>query len=227
MIGMLGHDLRNPLNAVSMTIAAVLRRPDLPDDLRGKMECVHRAAGRMTEMIGTLLDLARVGSIGNVGMSPAPADLGAIVEQVVDEHRAGRPERAIEVDLRGDLHGVWDPARVAQVVSNLVGNALEHGDPKAPVCVSADGEQADVITLEVRNQGPPIQADLIPVLFDPFVRGASAARESGLGLGLYIVKQIVVGHGGTISVESTAQTGTTFTMRVPRVVHRPPGGRHD
>jgi signal transduction histidine kinase len=219
MMGILGHDLRNPLNAVSMAASALVRRPDLPEDMRAKVQVIQRAAGRMTELIESLLELARVGSISKMGLSPAPLDLGALARELVDEERAACPERSIELDVRGNLQGEWDPSRLAQVLSNLVSNALSHGDPRAPVWVSLDGERAEV-TLRVKNEGSPIPPGLLPVLFEPFVRKAGDASHGGLGLGLYIVKQIVVGHGGTVGVESTAQAGTTFTVRLPRSVHR-------
>jgi signal transduction histidine kinase len=215
MIAILGHDLLNPLNTVHMTASVLLRRPDLAEDVRKKMMVIERASGRMAEMIHTLRELARVGSFGKVGMSPAPVDLGDIVHQVVDEQRAARVECSIELDLQGDLHGEGDAPRLAQVVSNLVSNALIHGHERGPVHVAVSGEPTE-LTLKVKNEGPPIPGDVIPQLFDPSHRRAGDDSRSGFGLGLFIVRQIVVGHGGTIDVESSAEAGTTFTVRLPR-----------
>jgi signal transduction histidine kinase len=218
IMAILGHDLLNPINTVNMAASVLLGYPDLPEEARAKARIIQRASGRMAEMIQTLRELSRVGSFGKVGMSPAAVDLGDIVQQIVDEQRAARPESSIEVDVRGDLHGEWDPSRLAQVVSNLVSNALTHGEERGPVRVSVDGGPAEV-TLKVNNGGSPIPPERIPLLFDPSHRRAGHDSPSGLGLGLFIVRQIVVGHGGTIDVESSAQTGTTFTVRLPRSSH--------
>ena len=114
------------------------------------------------------------------------------------------------------MEAEWDPARMSQTVSNLVGNALTHGERGAPVHVSVHGDEREV-DLEVHNSGPPIPSDLLPVLFQPFRRGMLEDGTSwSLGLGLYIVDQIVAAHGGTVSVRSTAQEGTTFTVHLPR-----------
>jgi PAS domain S-box-containing protein len=215
MIGVLGHDLRNPLTAIRMGAAAVLRQPELPHDVRKKLQVVHRATGRMTEMIETLLDFARVEALGRLPLSPVPTDLGERAREVVDEARAAWPERAVELETRGDLRGQWDPARVEQAMSNLIANALQHGAPGKPVHVSV-ADVATAVAVEVRNEGAPIPADLMPVVFEPFSRGTSDTSPQGLGLGLYVVKQIVVAHGGTIDVVSSADSGTSFTLLLPR-----------
>ncbi len=215
MNGILGHDLRNPLAAVSLAAGALLEQPDLPAPARNKAVVIQRASRRMTEMIETLLDFTRVRALGRLPVSPVPIDLAALVWEVIDESRAAFPGSAIELDVQGDLHGEWDQARVAQTLSNLVANAIAYGDPGAPVRVSAVGEDADVL-VKVNNAGTPIAPDLIPVFFEPFRRGARERSPQGLGLGLYIVKQIVLAHGGTVDVESNAETGTTFTLRLPR-----------
>jgi signal transduction histidine kinase len=216
VLGILGHDLRDPLSAVAVTAAALLRRVDLGGPCREKVEVIKRAADRMTEMISTLLDVTRLRSRGKMAISPVPADLGVLAREVVEESRAAKPGRTIELDLRGDLHGRWDAGRVGEAISNLVTNALHHGDPREPVRLSVDGLGAEV-ALQVKNEGPPIPVELMPVLFEPFTRGASEdAPTRGLGLGLYIVRQVALAHGGRIEVESSAEAGTTFTMVLPR-----------
>jgi signal transduction histidine kinase len=215
MNGILGHDLRNPLGAVLLAAGALLQQPDLPVSARDKAVVIQRASGRMTEMIETLLDFTRVRAMGRLPVSPVAIDLAVLVREVADESRAAFPGSAIELDVQGDLHGEWDSARVAQTLSNLVANAIAYGDPGVPVRVSAVGEDADVL-VKVNNKGTPIAPDLIPVFFEPFRRGARDRSPHGLGLGLYIVKQIVLAHGGTVDVESSAETGTTFTLRLPR-----------
>jgi PAS domain S-box-containing protein len=216
MMGILGHDLRNPLSALSVADAMLLRRKDLPADAREQALRIRRAADRMKEMIETLLDFTRARFLGKVPVEPVPSDLGEIAGGVVDEQRVAWPDHEIVLDLHGDLHGEWDPGRMAEVISNLVGNAIAYGEPGTPVHVSVDGDDADV-TLKVSNEGPPIPSDLMPVLFEPFRRGVPEDKSPrGLGLGLYIVQQIVLAHGGTVDVESTATKGTTFTLHLPR-----------
>jgi PAS domain S-box-containing protein len=216
MIGILGHDLRNPLTAIRMAAAGLLRNPDLPEKLNEKTQVIYKASGRMTEMIETLLDFARVASFGSLPLSPAPTDLGARVREVVDEARAAWPDRTIELEMSGDLHGRWDPARVQQAMSNLIANALQHGEPRKAVHVSVDGVGTAVL-LKVKNEGTPIPSNLMPFVFEPFSRGPSDTSPQGLGLGLYIVKQIAVAHRGAVDVESSTEVGTVFTLILPRV----------
>ncbi len=216
MMGILGHDLRTPLSTIMMAEGLLLRRSDLTGEAREHVLRVRHAADRMQEMIGTLLDFTRARFLGRVPVSPAPADMGEIARGVVDELHVAWPSHRLELEVRGDSHGQWDSGRAAQVISNLVGNAITYGDPDTPINVSVDGT-GDEMILKVANHGQPIPADLLPVLFEPFRRGAPEDRSPrGLGLGLYIVQQIVLAHDGNIYVESTAQGGTTFTVRLPR-----------
>jgi PAS domain S-box-containing protein len=215
MMGVLGHDLRNPLAAVNAAADAALQR-DLADDVRRKVQVIQRAAGRMTEMIETLLYLTRVETFGTLPITRVPTDLSAAVRRVVDEAHFARPNRSIELEVRGDTNSVWDPARIEQAIGNLVANALQHGDPRSAVHVAVDGTAQEAVVLTVQNEGTPISIDRIPGLFEPFSRGPSDASPTGLGLGLFIVKQITVAHGGAVGVESTAEGGTVFTMRLPR-----------
>jgi signal transduction histidine kinase len=212
IMGVLGHDLRNPLNAAKLAAAALLRQ-DLPEAVRGKLAVIGRAADRMSEMIETLLDFARVRGQGGLPVTRVRTDLGALAREVASEFAAASPDRALEVDVRGELEGRWDPARVQQAISNLLANASEHGDPHGPVRLSVDGS-GEAVVVKVRNDGPPIPSELRPVLFEAFARGDRSPH--GLGLGLFIVKQIAVAHGGTIEVESSADTGTVFTLVLPR-----------
>ena len=232
LMGILGHDLRNPLSAVRTLAALLERREDLPESVRANLAEIGRAGQRMLEMIGTLLDFTNSRFQGGLPISPVPTDLNAVCRDVVGELLAAAPGRTIELELEGDGRGTWDPARMAQVVSNLIGNAIEHGASGAPVrvAVRGDGEEA---LIEVRNHGPAIAPELMAVMFEPFRRGAGSlrsathARGRGLGLGLYIAAQVVSAHGGTIAVESTAEHGTLFTVRLPRGrrVHPPEAHR--
>jgi signal transduction histidine kinase len=218
VMGMVGHDLRNPLNVVRLSVASSLRRKDVPDETRRHLSRIDGAAKRMVEMIGTLLDFAHARFGASLPIAPEPTDLAEVIRNVVEELRATNPDRAVRIELDGDGHGRWDPARMSQVASNLIGNALTHGSKSEPVRVSVLGDD-EVVVLDVRNRGPAIPAELMPVLFEPFRRGPAAERPSrfgGLGLGLFIARHIVLAHGGTIAARSTADEGTTFTVRLPR-----------
>ncbi len=214
MLGILGHDLRNPVAAVRTAATLLLRREGLDDDTRELAAAIDWSGKRMLEMIESLLDFSETRFKGALPMSPIATDLHEVTRAVVEEILAANPGRQIDLAVDGDGRGRWDPARMAQVVSNLVGNAIVYGAPGEPVRVSLDGD-ADLLRLKVWNAGAPIPPELFPVLFEPFRRGAPS-HARGLGLGLYIVKQIVTAHGGDIDVYSTAENGTRFAVRVPR-----------
>jgi signal transduction histidine kinase len=170
----------------------------------------------MANMVAQLLDLTRSRLAGGIPIDPRPADVSAIVSGIVDELRLVHPDRVIEWQSEGEERGRFDVDRLAQVVSNLVGNALEHGDPSRPISVRLSGEP-DQVVLFVHSEGPPIPPDLLPVIFDPYRRStARDERSKGLGLGLFITEQVVLGHGGTIEVRSSAEEGTTFAVKLPR-----------
>ncbi len=177
---------------------------------------IEGAALRMSEMIETLLDFTQTRFAGKLPISPAPTDLGELCGRVVGELAAAHPRRSIALEACGDARGRWDPGRIAQLVSNLVSNALTHGDPGAPVRVSVEAERE--VRLKVHNRGPAIVPEQMSALFEPFRRGSPAHSSGtrGLGLGLHIVKQIAIAHGGSISVQSSAEEGTTFCVELPR-----------
>jgi signal transduction histidine kinase len=216
MMGILGHDLRNPLGTIVMAADLLLRRRESEVTTHDRVLRIRRAAGRMQEMIDTLLDFSRARFLGRVPVQRVSADLGEISTGAIDELRLTWPDNSIELAVTGDPRGEWDPARMAQTISNLVGNAIAYGESGTSVQISIEGNEHDV-AMKVHNHGPPIPADLMPVLFQPFRRGLTEDRSPrGLGLGLYIVQQIVHGHGGTIAVDSTERDGTTFTLHLPR-----------
>jgi signal transduction histidine kinase len=170
----------------------------------------------MSRMIEDMLDMARARLAGGIPIQREPADLGALVDRVVSELQAAYPQRKIEVEQTGTLGGNWDGERLAQVAANLLGNALQHGDASGVVRVTVDGTRPDAVMIKVVNSGT-IPPDLLPQLFDPF-RGArrQTGRTEGLGLGLYIVQQIVLAHGGSVDVKSGNDNHTTFVVRIPR-----------
>ncbi len=214
-VGVLGHDLRTPLAAVKIG-TSLLRAPGAHDGIRAKaVDAIARSAARMENMVDQLLDATRAGVGGGIPIAPRPGtDLSKVVAAVADELRLAHPEREIRLRLLGDPVGRWDGERLGQVASNLLGNALRHGEPPVVAEVRGEGEQ---VTLEVRNGGQPIPRELLPSLFHPFRRGhAGAGRDAGLGLGLYICKALVEAHGGSLEVRSSEGEGTTFRARLPR-----------
>jgi len=214
-IGVLGHDLRAPLGAV-IAGAALLAVPEDNPQRRGRVVTrMMRSAQRMERMIGDLLDLTRARLGGTISLRRAEADLQKLCEEVVLESRAAHPEAVLQLTTRGNLVGDWDADRLAQVVSNLVGNAIQHG-AGTPVTLRAE-EEGDAVTLVVHNGGAPIPANVMPSVFEPLARGGSEGGGHSIGLGLFIARTIVSAHGGEISVRSSSEHGTTFTARLPKL----------
>ena len=210
-VGMLGHDLRNPLNAILMTARLLRRMTDAPKETNA-IDRVHASATRMSNMVTQLLDLTRSRLAGGIGLEKTRIDVSEVISEVVDELRRGYPGREIVWTPGAGLLTDADRDRFAQVLSNLIGNAVEHGDPARPVRVNLSAA-GDTMTFSVHNDGPSIAPDLLPLLFEPFRRTAARSeRSKGLGLGLYITDQIVRAHGGRIEVTSTPAHGTTFRV---------------
>jgi signal transduction histidine kinase len=215
LTAVLSHDLRSPLNAV-LTSALLIQRRSTEEPVRDTAGRILSSGRRMSRMIEDMLDMARARLAGGIPLKREPADLGALIDRVISEVDAAYPERKITVERAGELGGNWDGERLAQVVSNLLGNALQHGDASGTVRVTVDGTRADAVVIQVENSGT-IPPDLLPQLFDPF-RGSQrqTGRTEGLGLGLYIVQQIVHAHGGSVDVQSGNDNHTTFVVRIPR-----------
>src|SRR5579871_6044289 len=190
LVAMLSHDLRSPLNAV-LTSAMLIQRRSTEEPVQQIAQRIMSSTRRMARMIEDMLDLARARLAGGIPLRREPADLAPLLERAVTEIRAAYPQAAILVSHSGDLRGDWDTERLAQVTSNLVGNAVQHGEPGQPVELSADGTHAQEVVLSVSNAGT-IPPDLLPQLFDPFRGAQRQGRSEGLGLGLYIVQQIVL-----------------------------------
>jgi signal transduction histidine kinase len=215
-VGILGHDLRNPLGA--MVIGAELLASQLTEDKHLRTLQRMTAAGRrMAAMIEQLLDLTRARLGGGLGFLRAnqPLDVRELVGRTLDELRANHPGRELALEATGDCTTTGDPDRLLQLFSNLVANALTHGDPAGAVGVSVAGTSRDIV-VEVRNQGV-IPPERVPTLFEPFRRRPrDGSRSGGLGLGLFISQQIAMAHGGDIAVESSPDAGTIVTVRLPR-----------
>ncbi len=215
VLGIVGHDLRNPLGAVHMSAALLQKRGGLAGWQAQTVERMRSSAGRMARIIADLLSYTRTRLGSGLPIVRRPARLDEIVARVVDELRAANAGRQIEIAAEGDLSGEWDPDRLEQVASNLVSNAVDHGDPAAPVRVELAGEP-DAVVLRVRNAGPHLPPEVLSHLFEPFSRGPDekSRKASGLGLGLYISREIVRGHGGDIGAVSNGET--IVTVRLPR-----------
>jgi signal transduction histidine kinase len=221
-IGILGHDLRNPLNAILMA-ADTIRLRDKSEQVARPVQRIRSSAERMTRMIEQILDFTRARLGGGIPVEPKPMSLSALATQLAEEFEAGAPH-PITLESHGDTHGEWDSDRLAQVISNLLGNAIEHGDHSRPVRLSVDGSERAALRIGVWNAGA-ISDQVLPTLFEPFGVARNSHNFNGLGLGLYVVHEIVRAHGGTIEVHSSADTGTTFSVLVPRKAARGPGDR--
>jgi PAS domain S-box-containing protein len=220
LLGIVGHDLRTPLATIAYAAATLLRRGSLNEPDARTVARIATSAERMAHIVDQTLDFTRSRLGGGIPISPGRADLAAICRQVAEEIELAHPGAQFQLSVEGDPQGTWDAQRLAQLASNLLVNAVQHGAQQRPVGVQVCGN-GDIVELIVRNEGPPIAADLLPVVFEPFRRGHQSARAIGsLGLGLYIVRQIVVAHGGEVVADSTAADGTTFTVRLPRVARR-------
>ena len=218
-IAILGHDLRTPLGAVIMSSQLMLESHELDEPDASLADGIARSAMRMNEMVGDLLDLtsSRLGS--GIPIEREEMDLAQTAQDAIDEMAAAHPESNLTLKVSGDMHGRWDSSRISQVLSNLLSNAVQHGIANMPINVTLRGE-ADNIVLKVHNCGPAIPVSDLHGLFKPLKRlksGQPATRgSSNLGLGLYIAERIVTAHGGHIDVHSAVDTGTTFTVRLPR-----------
>ncbi|HSC89057.1 MAG TPA: hybrid sensor histidine kinase/response regulator [Polyangiaceae bacterium] len=214
----LGHDLRNPLNVISMASQVLRTQHTDPATLR-TLGRVDNNVARMVRMIGDLLDLARARLAGGIPLKRDPVDGRQLLERLVQEHPAQAAER-IRLQSRGDLQGRWDADRLAQLIGNLLGNAIEHGDKQGTIAVELDGTPGDHVVLTVENRGV-VPAELRGQLFDPF-RGGDARPGTGLGLGLYIVERIAQAHDGEVHVEFCDQEQTTvFRVLLPRDARHP------
>jgi signal transduction histidine kinase len=213
-IAVLGHDLRNPLASVDAGVR-LLRSMPLDDKALQIVSLMQSSTRRMAELVDNVMDFAR-GRLGG-GISiirMIDANLGNALEQVTDELRSGWPDRVIESDITLSHPVACDTARITQLLSNLVANALTHGDPAGPVRVHARSDD-DNFKLFVTNLGIPIPPDTISRLFEPFSRASSQPGQQGLGLGLYIVMEIARSHDGTMEVTSSPEE-TRFTFRMRR-----------
>lgn len=218
VVGILSHDLRSPLQGITLATELSLHMGQLNERQTMLSKKVLESTHRMGALINDLLDVTRTRFGAGLPVVRAVMNMGTVAEQIVDEVRTVHPYRAIRLSVSGILVGEWDKARIGQVFSNLLNNAMQYGSHSGPVRVGLRGESG-MVTLTVGNDGVPIPADKIKMIFDPLTRLAdddAAPTSCNLGLGLYITKEVVVAHGGTIEVTSSEAEGTVFTARFPR-----------
>jgi signal transduction histidine kinase len=215
LMAVVGHDLRNPLNAIVMC-AESLSATAKDSSVLATATRIRSTGARMTQILDDVLDLSRARLSGGIPLQPRPINLRTVATRIVAEMQTVHPEQKIELRTVGDPLGQWDEGRLGQVCSNLVGNALRHG-AGGPVVVDIDGRARSEVRVQVHNDGD-IPGDVMPHLFEPFhaSKRRTARRPESLGLGLYIVQHIVLAHGGSVNVRSGKGDGTTFQVTLPR-----------
>lgn len=227
LLGTLVHDMRNPLGAASNSVELLKMTGNLDDEQLQLVEQIGRSTSTVTKLVGDLIDATRLHLGRGVPLKRAPMEMGESISRAVAEANAMQPTREIIVKTEGNLQGEWDGSRIAQVLSNLVGNALQHGSPDTPIEVAARGN-SEGVSLSVHSKGTPIATHALATVFDPLTRGEEEEQEKSrsmsLGLGLFISKEIIAAHGGKINVTSTEEDGTTFVAWLPRSFHTPKDG---
>jgi PAS domain S-box-containing protein len=216
-IGVVGHDLGSPLAAIRISAQMLAQASNLTQAQRTTLHRIEDSTKRVTRLAHQLLDSVRARGCG-LPVLRQPVDLEQVCRQVLDELATIYPRRVIHFTVEGETRGQWDEDRLAQVVSNLVGNALEHGEDAHPISLQL-WDDAGVQRLAVNNQARPIDAALLPHLFEPFRAGGCTGRRAsggGVGLGLFIVREIIRAHQGEVEVRSSEEEGTTFGLLLPR-----------
>ncbi|MFN2475545.1 MAG: sensor histidine kinase [Chthoniobacterales bacterium] len=217
LLGMLGHDMRNPLNAIVMT-ASSLTTLNAGEEVSEAAMMLIRSGASIKALLDDLVDFNRTKLGLGLNIARKEIDLRQLFTDEIDQHRAVHPERRVELKLDGDVTGQWDGERLQQVLRNLLSNAIAYGAPGEPVRVTVHGDD-DIVQLEVTNRGPVIDPVTADYLFDPLKRGTAgqsrSGRDGGLGLGLYIVREITRAHGGTVELRSNS-TETAISVCLPR-----------
>ena len=214
LVGIVSHDIRNPLSVIHMS-AKLLERGLSEAQRAQAVARVGRAVARVQHLIGDLLDFSQARLGGGLSTHKAECDLRQVIADSVSELAVAFPDRILRHEHDGEGLCLADPNRIAQAIGNLVANAAAHGDPARPITVRSEGGQGRV-RVTVHNHGQPIRPDLLPRLFEPMVRGVEPGAAQGVGLGLYIVREIARAHGGSVDVRSDARDGTSFVLEWPR-----------
>jgi signal transduction histidine kinase len=220
-LAILGHDLRSPLSAVSMSAHYLATSGRVVTEGQPPLVRIRQSVLTMSLMIRDLLEYTRTRLGKHIPVTPLAYDVGQVCEAAHDEVQAAHPDCVFDLEMDGDLRAQVDPARLGQVLSNLLNNAIQYGAMGLPITLSARGER-DIVVIDVKNLGPAIPADALQVIFNPLVQlrtehgGSPDPLSTSLGLGLFIAKEIVMGHGGTLQVESSSPEGTVFRVKLPR-----------
>jgi signal transduction histidine kinase len=224
LLAILGHELRSPLAAITMASFALDQRGQLGEEDRRTVRLIQRSADRMARLVQQMASLTWVGLGRGCALDREDTDLAELAGDVVAEVEQAHRDRAFELRTSGAAAGFWDRLKLAEVLSNLLSNAVQYGDARRPVSLTIRGRD-ERVDLMVHNDGSPIPSELLPHIFEPFRRAkrleprraARNVRHSvNLGLGLHIVREIIDAHGGTIDVSSTMTEGTTFAVHLPR-----------
>ena len=217
-LAILGHDLRTPLSAVLNAANALLLAEGEGPRTAKTAALILRSSTRMSQMVSDLTDFTRARLGEGLPLNRQPMDLGVTAQETIEEVHAVHPEHEMRFAGSGDLRGSWDEARIKQALTNLIENATQHVTSKTPIAVSASGDGKQVL-LTVHNHGSQVPEADRARIFEPLVRVAETSSpvvSAHMGLGLYIVRQIVQAHGGTVDLESTESAGTTFAITLPR-----------
>lgn len=220
-LGILSHDLRNPLGAIVGAAELIPKIGDLNDRQKALDTQITASAGRISEIVDHLLDITKARFGAGLSVVRSPMDMGFVARQLVDEMRVKHPERKFTLEISGETEGDWDKPRIGQVFSNLLGNAVQYSFSDSSIDVVVEGRPDDVV-VSVHNDGVTIPPEKIARIFDCLTRATAEDKEhrpgeaTRLGLGLYITREVVVAHGGDIRVKSHDAYGTTFTARFPR-----------
>jgi signal transduction histidine kinase len=217
-IGILAHDVRSPLSLINLAAEHLLKAGSLGEPAVKDVSRIFRGIKRIERLVNDLAVLVRHRTSKPIPLTKANVDLGVICEEALEEVRASHRDIVFAVQKNGDLTGNWDRERLVQIISNLVVNAIVHASAKRVDLAIED--EGPFVAMKVINQGNPIPEDRQESIFDPLVRhdeGTPTELSSGLGLGLFIVREIAVVHGGTVQVSSSVSEGTTFTVRLPRL----------
>lgn len=219
-LAILGHDLRNPLSTTIMTSMILMRYEDVNDKVTSAAARIYNSSQRMNRLITDLMDYTRSQLGRKLPMVLAPANLAKICSDILEEQQIANPEHSFLSEVNGSFDGNWDRERIAQVLSNLLGNAVQHGTNISPIKVNLTSTQNSVC-VRIINKGKPIPASKIKHIFEPLVRhgdykNADYSQKTSMGLGLYIAREIVFAHHGTLKVTSSVANGTAFEFTLPR-----------
>lgn len=217
--GVLSHDIRNPLQAIILSTELLLPTAELTDRQTIIAKGALESADRISSLVDNLLDITRARFGGGLSIARSSMDIGFVARQIIEELRVVHPTRAINLDIHGDLKCEWDKARIGQVFSNLLSNAIQYSFKDTSIWVSVRST-SEMAVISINNDGLPIPPDKMKTIFNPLARATSdsagRAEQNNLGLGLFITQEIVQAHGGEIRVSSSEEDGTAFTVQIPR-----------